>query len=744
MKTQLQPIVIHKTSIQSVSDKSQILDMTGRQRMYRDGYKGENVIVAVVDTGVNEHAELSGKLYPAYNYCHYSNNAADENGHGCINEDAKIITSKYGITTIKEFFELCPNIFLPSSEHDQIKDVSNDDLKTVSLEDKYIVLNKITAAHKVKVNEKIYKIKYGHNEVKLTPWHEIYVQTSSRGKDRTIQKKRADTLEKGDHLIINFESMSPCGASDLELFGIKITEDIMWAIGFITTDGHMLKEIKSNRVEVSQAGENIQAIQKFNKICSEIEDSKVACDVDYRNGSQRTVLYSRAFKSLCEYFAIPCGAKSKKIVVSQNISKLSIELIHAYIAGIIDGDGCVSAESKCRIVSGSELFVRGLYDLCNAVGIRAGCYKHKGYFSSTYGASDTYVLSFGITKNKHPYIYNNLAIERKKENIVTGRRTIKTIVIDEIIKEDFDGYFYDLSVENANNYLANGVIVSNTHVAGTIAGTTCGVAPDCKILPVKVLDKNGAGDVMDLIHGLRSLLDWRSPDTGQMVDIVSMSLACEGTFYDDIIKALWVVIQELTEAGIIVICAAGNTGEETALFPASFPEVITVGAVDDNLKAAYFTTQSPEVDVCQIGIDVVSCGLHEGYVAMSGTSMATPGVSGIAALMISKYKSVLNSERMTVKTLYDTLKMTTVDVEAAGIDHETGAGFVTFGLPIELRLKVGSRKVCVNGIEIEMEKPPFIDYVINRIFVPTRFTHEILKDVVVWDQNTQEASIIRY
>ena len=58
MKTQLQPIVIHGASIQAVSDKSKVLDMTGRQRMYRDGYKGESVIVAVVDTGVNGHAEL--------------------------------------------------------------------------------------------------------------------------------------------------------------------------------------------------------------------------------------------------------------------------------------------------------------------------------------------------------------------------------------------------------------------------------------------------------------------------------------------------------------------------------------------------------------------------------------------------------------------------------------------------------------------------------------------------------------
>jgi major intracellular serine protease len=208
-----------------------------------------------------------------------------------------------------------------------------------------------------------------------------------------------------------------------------------------------------------------------------------------------------------------------------------------------------------------------------------------------------------------------------------------------------------------------------THVAGSIAGTNCGVAPEVKIISLKVANSMGEINTLNVIEALQ----WCYKNRDR-IDLVSMSLAGDGGGLLDLYEAM---INQLVYANIPVIVAAGNTGDERPQYPAHFQEVICVGAVDREQKHAMFSTQSDEVDVCQLGVGVLSCNNRGGYSEKTGTSMATPLVSGIAALILCRYKHKFG-KRMPEPELYHKLKFeNTVDVDIPGIDKRTGAGFVS-------------------------------------------------------------------
>jgi major intracellular serine protease len=190
-----------------------------------------------------------------------------------------------------------------------------------------------------------------------------------------------------------------------------------------------------------------------------------------------------------------------------------------------------------------------------------------------------------------------------------------------------------------------------THVAGTIAanGRIKGVAPEAKILALKVLDRHGSGSYYSIIEGIRYATNWTGKN-GEKVRIINMSL---GGSYDE--KDLETAILEACSKGIVVVVASGNEGdndEETYErgYPALYNECITVAACDENKKMAYFTNNHLEVDVTAAGVDVLSTYPKSGYARLSGTSMATPHISGMMALLIklgeNKFKRTLTESEI--------------------------------------------------------------------------------------------------
>lgn len=177
-----------------------------------------------------------------------------------------------------------------------------------------------------------------------------------------------------------------------------------------------------------------------------------------------------------------------------------------------------------------------------------------------------------------------------------------------------------------NDYNGHG-----THVAGTIAAIqsntgVVGVAPEANLLIVKVLDKNGSGQYEWIINGIHYAIE-------QKADIISMSLGGP-----EDVPELREAIQKAIDNNILVICAAGNEGDgddstDEFAYPGSYNEVISVGAIDLERRSSNFSNSNNEVDLVAPGEKILSTYLNGTYATLSGTSMATPHVSGAMALI---------------------------------------------------------------------------------------------------------------
>ena len=174
-----------------------------------------------------------------------------------------------------------------------------------------------------------------------------------------------------------------------------------------------------------------------------------------------------------------------------------------------------------------------------------------------------------------------------------------------------------------------------THTAGTIAARqnhlgVIGVAPDCRLLIGKVLGDDGSGSSANVAGGI----DWAA-DSG--ADIISMSLGSPEP--DD---ALHAAIERAVAKGKFIIAAAGNDGRDNSVnYPARWKSTIAVAAVDASGHLAPFSSRGPEVDIAAPGENILSTWLHGTYAKLSGTSMATPFVAGVTALLVSLHRTIV-------------------------------------------------------------------------------------------------------
>jgi subtilisin family serine protease len=173
-----------------------------------------------------------------------------------------------------------------------------------------------------------------------------------------------------------------------------------------------------------------------------------------------------------------------------------------------------------------------------------------------------------------------------------------------------------------------------THVAGTVGGTTYGVAKSVRLVGVRVLGCDGSGTTTGVIAGI----DWVTADhaTGDPA-VANMSLGGGAS------TALDTAVQNSIADGVSYAVAAGNGNhrgvpqDACAYSPARVPGALTVGATDRTDRAASFSNYGRCLDLFAPGVDI-SSAWHTGTTAtstISGTSMATPHVAGVAALVLS-------------------------------------------------------------------------------------------------------------
>lgn len=160
------------------------------------------------------------------------------------------------------------------------------------------------------------------------------------------------------------------------------------------------------------------------------------------------------------------------------------------------------------------------------------------------------------------------------------------------------------------------------------------------------------------------------------VDIINMSFSSKdaGERYYDAIKRAY-------RQGITLISAAGNDGQksgDTIGYPARFEETIAVTAVDINKKRAPYSSMGEKAEIAAAGTDIYSCFPGNKYARLSGTSMATPIISGAAAIM--QAKSIRRfGKKLTPKEVRLLLDMYSEDLEQNGRDNKYGFGVFSFG-----------------------------------------------------------------
>ncbi len=206
-----------------------------------------------------------------------------------------------------------------------------------------------------------------------------------------------------------------------------------------------------------------------------------------------------------------------------------------------------------------------------------------------------------------------------------------------------------------------------THVAG-IAGAglngigTVGVCPQCKLMPVKVLNANNSGNWGNVAAGILYAVDHGA-------QVINLSLGAT-------ISSMTLVeaVGYAQDHNVVVVAAAGNRAQEEPFYPAALPTVIAVGGTDKSDGHWQTSSYGDFVDVCAPAVSIYSTyySLQDtsGYAYMSGTSMASPFVSGLAGLLLSRRPD------LTVAELTDLLTSTAVDLGDPGKDKLFGYGRV--------------------------------------------------------------------
>lgn len=208
--------------------------------------------------------------------------------------------------------------------------------------------------------------------------------------------------------------------------------------------------------------------------------------------------------------------------------------------------------------------------------------------------------------------------------------------------------------DNGHGTHVSGVIVARTNNIEGVAGMNW----SSRVMPIKALDADGSGSVFDIADGIR----WAADHDAK---VINLSL---GEYEDS--EYLRESIRYAAEKDVLVVAAMGNDDTSQASYPAAYPEVLAVSAVDENGQRATFSNYGEHTGVAAPGVSIASTFPGNRYAAMSGTSMASPHVAGLAGLI-----RALNPN-LKADQVKDIIVRTAADLGPQGKDPYYGAGLI--------------------------------------------------------------------
>merc|ERR1711983_45675 len=208
-----------------------------------------------------------------------------------------------------------------------------------------------------------------------------------------------------------------------------------------------------------------------------------------------------------------------------------------------------------------------------------------------------------------------------------------------------------------------------THCSGTVAGLggnnegVVGVIPNnmggkFQLVIGKALSNSGSGSLSGVLAAVQSCVD-------DGANVVSLSLGGGG--YSKTTDEFYT---KLYDEGILFVAAAGNGGSSSKLYPASYPALMSVAAIDSSKNKASFSQYNDQVEIAAPGVSVKSSLPNDKYASWSGTSMATPHVAGVAGLLWMYFPDCKNYQ------IRNVLAATAKDLGADGCDTSYGYGLV--------------------------------------------------------------------
>jgi len=314
-------------------------------------------------------------------------------------------------------------------------------------------------------------------------------------------------------------------------------------------------------------------------------------------------------------------------------------------------------------------------------------------------------------------------------DVTTGSSEVVVAIIDDgldINHQEFKNRIiapYDVVLDSKLEITAG---EHGTHIAGIIASSInndyggAGIAPNIKIMPINVFDGENARH-SDVITAIDYAIK-------QGADIINLSLG--GTDSSALFNE---AIQRAHKAGLLIIAAAGNDGKNIYDYPASYDHVIGVSATDKSDKIARYSNYGSTIDLAAPGTGIYSTLPYNTYGYMTGTSMATPIVAGVAALVWSINPSLTNEQ------IEQQLYRTSFDLGVEGKDRYYGYGRIEAKKAVAVIPAVEQKQVILTVDEI-VDSATIVKGRVSRSIADGKVTiytdQEVLATANLVNQNT--------